>query len=55
MMAVLSVALAAYMMLVPADSVAGVGKRMPKWVVNALTWSESHGWAQRGLFDQPIE
>lgn len=46
---VLATALVAYAVLVPADSMAGLGRYMPKWMVAALEWSESRGWGQRVL------
>jgi hypothetical protein len=47
----LGAALFAYAFLVPAHSVAGVGRYMPKWMVSALEWSEQRGWAGRALSD----
>lgn len=46
---VLGVALFAYAFFVPAQSVAGLSRYMPKWMVAGLEWSESHGWGQRAL------
>lgn len=45
----LGLALFAYAYFVPAESVAGLGRYMPKWMVAGLEWSESRGWGQRAL------
>jgi hypothetical protein len=45
----LGVALFAYAFFVPAESVAGLGRYMPRWMVAGLEWSEQHGWAGRAL------
>ena len=46
---VLGAALVAYALFVPANSVAGLNRYMPKWALAALEWSESRGWAQRAF------
>jgi hypothetical protein len=45
----LGIALFAYAFLVPAESVAGLGRYMPKWMITGLERSEQHGWAQRAF------
>ena len=46
---VLSVAFFAYAFVVPATSVAALGRYVPKWLVTALEWSEERGWGHRAL------
>jgi hypothetical protein len=45
----LAIGLFAYAFLVPTESVAGLGRYMPRWLVAGLEWSEQHGWAARAL------